>query len=62
MESLEAHMEAAPEGDSDNYSEESTDYENARDADIEVRDAAPPVFAPRVVAGGGRVVKINQGQ
>ena len=53
MEILEAHMEAAPEGDSDNYSEESTDYENEREADIEDREDAPPVFDPRDVEGGG---------
>ena len=53
MEILEAHMEVAPEGDSDNYSEESTDYENEREADIEDREDAPPVFDPRDVEGGG---------
>jgi hypothetical protein len=46
-------MEAAPEGDSDNYSEESTEYEPDRETDMEDREDAPTVFDPRDVEGGG---------
>ncbi len=45
-------MEAAPEGDSDACSEESTDYEQEREGDIEYREDAPSVFDPRDVEGG----------
>ena len=38
MESLEDHMEAAPEGDSDNYSEESTVYEEDTEEQKEDRE------------------------
>jgi hypothetical protein len=62
MESLEDHIEAAPEGDSDAYSEESTDYEQETEGDIEDREDAPPVFDPRDVEWGGRpmVMRICQ--
>ena len=46
-------MEAAPEGDSDNYSEESTVYEDDTEEQKEDREDAPPVFDPRDVEGGG---------
>ena len=64
MESLEDNMEASPEGDSDAYSEESTDYEQEREGDLEDREDAPPVFDPRDVEGGGRpmVMRIFQRQ
>ncbi len=49
MESLEDHMEAAPEGDSDAYSEESTVYDNETETQMEDREDRPPYFDPRVL-------------
>jgi hypothetical protein len=49
MESLEDHMEAAPEGDSDAYSEKSTVYDNETEAQMEDREDRPPDFDPRVL-------------
>jgi hypothetical protein len=51
MESLEEHMEAAPEGDEDAYSDESTEFENETEAQAEDRADRPPEFDPRDVEG-----------
>jgi hypothetical protein len=51
MESVEEQMKAAPEDDSDAYSEESTDYENETEAQMEDREDRPPEVDPRDVEG-----------
>jgi hypothetical protein len=49
MESVEDQMQAAPEGDSDAYSEESTVFDNETEAQMEDREDRPPDFDPRVL-------------